>query len=128
MANIILDVLHSRYIKLLKTDSDGYGYCCYCGCKIHMNRCENAHYITRGHGILRYNEYNCNISCRKCNQDDITELYRCYLIKNYGIEVVEYIESIKNNYFKLTIAEQQKMKVELRAKIKELKLTKDFEI
>lgn len=125
--NKTLDILHSRYIKLLKSDEKGLVNCCYCGKIIYVRDSEAAHYITRNHGILRYNEYNVNPSCISCNRDDHTELYRAFLIKNYGIETVEYIESIKNNYFKLTIAEQQEMKVELRAKIRGLKMKKDFE-
>lgn len=72
---------------------------------------------------LRFNELNVHLQCEHCNTSLSANLinYRINLIKKIGVQNVEYIEG-PHEPLKLTIPEIKDLKVEYRAKIKELEL------
>lgn len=123
-----LIILFSKYIKLRDTNESGRGNCCYCGRGITFYSCEAAHFITCGHEILRFNEINVNISCITCNRTDITEIYRAFMIKKYGIDRTEAIESIKNDYSGKSESDYADMYIELRKKAVKLASEKNFKV
>jgi hypothetical protein len=82
-----------------------------------------GHYRSVGaHPELRFNEFNVNLQCRKCNGywgGNLIE-YRKGLIKKYGVEVVEWLEG-PHEADKLSIPEIKEKIEYYRGKIKELK-------
>ena len=84
-----LDAVFSKFIRLRDSDSKGICKCITCNTPHHWTKLDNGHYIKRQYMSTRFNEFNCNSQCRKCNwlEQGANELYREALIKKYGQEI-----------------------------------------
>jgi hypothetical protein len=109
----------NEFIRLSQKGSD----CISCG---NSDPTDAGHYRSVGaHPELRFNEFNVNLQCRKCNGywgGNLIE-YRMGLIKKYGVEVVEWLEG-PHEPVKLSIPEIKEKIEYYRKKIKEMKSEK----
>jgi len=100
-----LDRIFSKYIRLRdrigKTDCIK---CISCGKLVHWQESDCGHYINRAKMNLRYNEKNCHAQCRKCNRFEEGNMsgYSLGLIRKYGANIIEILESSKNQHHKYT--------------------------
>jgi hypothetical protein len=125
----------SDYLKLAQTVfntfirmRDKNDPCISCGTE-KSNLYDSGHYRSVGSNPqLRFNEFNVNKQCRKCNGywgGNPIE-YRKGLIKKYGIEIVEQLES-DNEPKKYNIESIKDLIKEYRLKIKLLKIDKSID-
>lgn len=57
---------------------------------------DNGHFVSRGHKIVRFNEMNCNLQCKRCNKwkgGEYTK-YRFAIRDKYGVGVAEELEQL----------------------------------
>ena len=84
----------NAYIR--KRDSeDGYFTCISCGQTKTTDLMDCGHFApVKGGSALRFDEYNCNGECKKCNGFDEFHLigYRRGIINKYGESVLIYLE------------------------------------
>jgi hypothetical protein len=82
------------------------GRCYTCGMVKEPSEMQAGHYISRTCLALRFDEMNVHCQCYGCNcmkhGDIIT--YREHLVKDYGLESVERLESRRHESVKLTSA------------------------
>jgi hypothetical protein len=121
-----LDDLFSEYIRLRDSDTNGICTCISCGFKDHWKDMDCGHYIVRKHMSLRFSERNCNAQCQNCNRFKYGNLkgYSMGLIRKYGPNILEELNTAKNQTVKIGRYEIEIMKAELKSKIKELKKVK----
>lgn len=82
-----------------RDSENGYFTCISCGLVHDTSYMDAGHYVpVKNHAIFRYNEFNVNGECKKCNGFDAFHLvnYRKNLIKKIGEENVEYLENNRN--------------------------------
>jgi hypothetical protein len=91
-----LDEIFAEWVKLNFIDvHEGELFCVTCHCKLTLKTAENGHYVTRGHGALRYDRLDNNPQCHNCNQalGGNLERYREYLVNVYGEVKVALMEN-----------------------------------
>lgn len=116
-----LDEVFSLYIR--QRDSvNGAGWCISCGCQVNVKEADNGHYIDRKHMATRFNENNCNIQCKSCNQfkKGNIEQYRKRLIRKIGEEAVVELEALRNTMVKYSQTEINELIIVYKQKIKDL--------
>lgn len=102
------DRVFSIYIR--KKDSvNGYARCVTCGHRDKWERLENGHYISRRYMQIRWDEMNCHVQCKKCNQTLGGNLakYKDYLIRLYGYDPTEILKSRVRTKGKVSLADIQ---------------------
>ena len=95
-----LDGLFQRNRVLEETDDDGYGNCWSCGKNLFYRGrdSQGGHFLPKsvtGYHPMRWNKDNCHLQCSGCNNyksGNIVE-YRKKMVKEYGLEYVEEMES-----------------------------------
>lgn len=105
-----LDIVFSKFIAY-RDYKNGWN-CFICGKKITSKAFgETGHFIRRQHMPTRYNELNCNFICVDCNRDDPEheKHYKFAMIRAYGIDVVEGLETRKISFQKFMRFELQEM-------------------
>jgi hypothetical protein len=122
----ILDRIFSEYIRLSKSDDNGYCRCITCGNIYHWKEIHCGHFIGRANKAVRYNEMNCNPQCVRCNSFRSGEhhAYRIILCEKYGnkeVEKLEYEALLGGSY---DIYWLQEKIIEYRSKVKILKIEK----
>lgn len=99
--------IFNAYIR--KRDSqDGYFTCISCGRTLTTDQMDAGHFApVKGGSALRFDEYNVNGECKKCNGFDEFHLigYRRGIIEKYGIEILIYLENNARNIKKWTRTE-----------------------
>lgn len=99
--------IFNAYIR--KRDSeDGYFTCISCGRTLPTDQMDAGHFApVKGGSALRFDEYNVNGECKKCNAFDEFHLigYRRGIIEKYGIEILIYLENNARNIKKWTRTE-----------------------
>lgn len=105
------DVLHSKYIRLRDSDSNGYGECITCGATKHYKEAQCGHFVTRANNKLRYDELNTNLQCVGCNMFKSGEqyLYSKALDEKYGPGTAEELHQQRHDTHKLTIQELEEI-------------------
>jgi len=114
---------YNKYIRLLKSDSKGYGICVTCGTKVHYKNADAGHFV---HG-LNFVLDNQHIQCKRCNMylsGNLIE-YTLYMIKTYGIGRVEELRQEKNKLHKYTIPELKEMRAVFKQYIANLQAIKE---
>jgi len=93
------DKIFSLYIRQRDADENGYIRCISCGAVRRWRKADTGHYLKRQHMATRFDEVNSNCQCKPCNsfEQGNNVNYRIGLIKKYGLEVVEKLESKRNN-------------------------------
>ncbi len=89
-----------RYVRLLKTNSSGQGFCISCGKPIIYNACDGGHYIVRSVRPTELELDNVWAQCKICNgmKEGNSAQYRRHLIEKIGIERVERLENLDSAY------------------------------
>ena len=124
------DKYFSQFIRLRAADENGIGKCITCGRIGEVKYMDCAHYVKRQFQATRYNEINCQLQCKHCNNfmqgNDVK--FRQYLIEKYGEGAVIVLEStkkktVKRGRFELdAIADHYKGIVEREQKERGLKI------
>ena len=99
--------IFNAYIR--RRDSrDGYFTCISCLETKTVDQMDAGHFApVKGGSALRFDEYNVNGECKKCNGFDEFHLigYRRGIIEKYGIEILIYLENNARNIKKWTRTE-----------------------
>lgn len=108
-----LDRVFSIFIRTRYMDFQGIAKCFTCGQYEHWRKgghMQCGHYISRDNKPLRWHEENCQTQCVRCNIT-LKGNYPAYsqaLIRKHGVGILDKLEIIKNNEFKL---ERGKLKI-----------------
>jgi hypothetical protein len=97
----------NRYIRT-RDSQDGYFTCIACGQVKSQDVMDAGHYVpVKGSSALRFDEYNVNGECKKCNGFDGFHLigYRKNLIQKIGQEMVDWLENNQRTIKKWTRSE-----------------------
>lgn len=102
-----LDKIFSEAIRLRDADDNGFIRCISCQSVKRWREADNGHYIRRGPKTTRWDERNCNAQCKQCNglQDGNKSGYTKGLIRKYGPEIIEILESTKSETTHITNSE-----------------------
>ena len=106
-----ISTLQQKFNKHIRDRDKDLG-CISCGIKV--SNPHAGHYLpVRWYGWLRFNEYNCNAQCPKCNRKNNFLGYRLGLIKKYGIDVLNDLErkGLKGKPKNSTWSDKRKQKV-----------------
>lgn len=105
------DALHSRYVRLRDSGTDGYGECITCGARKFWKDAQCGHFVTRANNKLRYDEMNTNLQCVGCNMFKSGEqyLYSKALDEKYGAGTAEELHQQRFDTHKLTIQELEEI-------------------
>jgi len=99
--------IFNAYIRQ-RDSQDGYFTCISCGRTLTTDQMDAGHFApVKGGSALRFDEYNVNGECKKCNGFDEFHLigYRRGIIEKYGIEILIYLENNARNIKKWTRTE-----------------------
>ena len=102
------DRVFSTYIRK-KSSINGYCRCVTCGTRDKWQNMDNGHYLSRRYMQIRYDEMNCHVQCKRCNQTlsgNLTK-YKDYLIKTYGFDPTEMLKRRVQTRGKVTINDIQ---------------------
>lgn len=79
------DRVFSIYIRLRYAEN-GEAYCVTCGAHGPWRGMQNGHFISRRKMNLRWDEVNCNVQCKHCNETLAGNLskYRTFIVAQYG--------------------------------------------
>uniref|UniRef100_A0A6H2A4B5 Putative lambda recombination protein n=1 Tax=viral metagenome TaxID=1070528 RepID=A0A6H2A4B5_9ZZZZ len=93
--------IFSVYVRLRDSNSQGYLNCISCGELVHYKKAHAGHYIPTGFRYIKFNEYNVNGQCVRCNAflQGNTDSYRHNLIDKAGLDIVEGLERDKHKIF-----------------------------
>ena len=99
------------------------GVCFTCGCKKKWQEQQNGHYVSRNYLATRYDEKNCHAQCVSCNvfRHGLLTTYALKLIKRYGGNILQELDTLKNKPIKMTISDYQSLIDLYNSKIKKLK-------
>ncbi len=118
--------IFSRYVRLrdclLTTGSEDYGKCFTCGEIVDYESSQCGHFISGRGNSLFFEEANSHLQCGKCNTSlgGNPEIYRMKMIKKYGLEEVERLESLRHVPRKIRESEFKDLAVKFKAKFKTL--------
>ena len=89
--------IFSEYIRRRNASCD-YAACCSCGRVTLWKDMDAGHFISRVHAYLKYDERNVHAQCKGCNafKQGNYAGYREFMIKTYGVKVVEQMELERN--------------------------------
>lgn len=110
-----LDKVFSLYIRY-RDD----GQCFTCPKKEHPKKMQNGHFVPRQYLSVRYDEKNCNCQCYACNMlyNGQPSKYAINLIKKYGNNIIEDLESHRKDITKLTPEWYEQKILEYKEKLK----------
>ena len=118
-----LDRIFSQYIRLRKTDSNGYGQCYTCGAERFWREVDAGHFMSRSCMSTRWDEQNVQFQCKRCNGFRSGEqfMFARHLDQEYGEGTAE--ELLHNSKFtaKFSQAELQSMVEYYTKKVNDLK-------
>jgi 5-methylcytosine-specific restriction endonuclease McrA len=117
-----LDTVFSIFIRTRDSDENGICKCFCCGKIAHYKEMDCSHFVNRKHLALRWNEINCQTTCRSCNRFDEGNLpaFALSLQKKYGSDIIEKLLSQKNTTVKFTSFELKVMTDHYKELIKKL--------
>lgn len=121
-----LDQVFSQYIRLKAANDNGFCRCVTCGTMWRWNAIQNGHYIKREHMGTWFDERNCHPCCYRCNVElgGNLENYKRYLIRTYGVKVLEELESAGRSLAKWTVFDYQEKIAYYKEEVKRLKKEK----
>ena len=71
-----LDKWFSLYIRLREATSQGFAQCFTCGKIDYYKKLQCGHFQSRRHHATRWNEWNCQVQCVKCNMFEQGEQWK----------------------------------------------------
>ena len=116
-----LDAVFSKFIRLRDSDDNGTVRCFCCGKIGHYKDMDCSHFVNRKHLSLRFNEINCQTTCRSCNRFDEGNLpaFAIHLQEIHGTGIIAKLLASKNNYIKLSQFDVDTLEVYYKMKVKE---------
>jgi hypothetical protein len=95
-SRILKDKLDKLVSELVRRRDNGVCYSC--GKKDHWKNCDAGHYVKRGCWRLRYDLRNIHCQCKRCNcfMGGNMDNYAVHLIKDYGAEILDEFQKLKN--------------------------------
>ena len=117
-----LDTVFSQFIRLRDSNNEGIAICISCGTPGFWKYGDCGHYISRKYLALRWEEKNVGFQDKECNifgQGEQVKFQKG-LIKRYGPDVIEYLETKKHNRFNADRFVYQYLIDEYKAKLKAL--------
>jgi hypothetical protein len=102
MSKKLLHSLDGYFSKFIRQRDlvNGIATCFTCGKKDSWQNMDCGHFIPRGYIYTRFNEINCQVQCKECNQfkNGNLEVFEMELTEKYGIEKVN---ELKDSKFKI---------------------------
>lgn len=113
------DRLFSKYIRL-KYSQDGYVTCYTCPTTRAIEHQQCGHFIKRAHLNTRWDEENCRVQCRACNEflDGNYKVFLRRLKKEIGHLAFEALERRKNTLKIMKKADYELLIEDLKLKLK----------
>lgn len=124
-----LDKWFSLYIRLRYATAEGIAQCFTCGKIDHYKKLQCGHFQSRRHHATRWNEWNCQVQCVKCNMFEQGEQYRfgIYLEGKYGEGTSRELIVLSQTTIKKTRIEYEEDISYYKAIVKNLKKEKGIE-
>ncbi len=96
-----LDVVFSKWVRLLETDGGKNGKCVTCGRTLPYSELDCGHFVSRNWTALRWNPINCHVQCKRCNRflGGQIEEYFIWMENTYGRAVVDDLIGHKHDTF-----------------------------
>lgn len=123
-----LDGIFSAFIRLRDADNSGTVTCFVTGARIFWRDADAAHWIVRAKMPTRYDERNvhaCSIDSNRFDPDH-TQMYSARLRERYGKELEQELISKASGLQKFTRPEMERMIMDYKRKVKELKKQKEL--
>lgn len=94
----LLDKEFSRYWRMSQVETHGYCRCFICNKLLSYENACIGHYKSRRYISTRFNPFNANVICYKCNeinskQPEILKIYKENIINTYGVLALADIEN-----------------------------------
>ena len=117
-----LDKVFSEYIRRRNADDLGFITCFTCGVKRHWKDQQAGHFQSRSHHSTRWDEFNVQVQCVKCNMFRQGEQYKfgLYLDERYGKGTAKDLEKRAKTIVKLNRVDYEEAIERYKQKIKEL--------
>ena len=124
------DKWFSYFIRLRDSDENGFVRCCTCGLGRLWKYVDCGHYVGRQHNGSRFSETNCAGQCKGCNkfEEGRKDKHRDYILKKYGQQELDLIESSKRHNRQLKQFELDYIENEYKEKAKALAKSKGIKI
>lgn len=121
-----LDSLFSRYKRLSALMGSGYIRCVTCGGFFTFRQTDCGHYVGRACMALRYEDKNTGCQCHHCNRysEGVKDQFAIYLQRKYGSDILEWLNTKKQETKFYTHTELEELVIVLKAKVKELEIKK----
>ena len=115
-----LDVIFSQYIRLSRSDKNGFCTCITCGKKGHWKNggIQAGHFMSRKHYSTRFNEDNVHPQCVACNMFRAGEQYKYSIF--LGMDKANDLFLQSQKIVKFTNNEIEQMITEYSEKLKKL--------
>lgn len=123
-----LDTIFSQYIRLDRTDDNGYGECVTCRTKLFWKELQNGHYFSRGKYPTRWDEDNCHLQDYRCNvvlKGNYIE-YTLFMLDSYGREFVDALKYKSTNGDKISTPDLHNMIEKYSLEVSRLKQEKSL--
>lgn len=122
MLQQLLDKIFSVYTRLKYANQFGFCKCITCGEMMLWTKIQNGHYIDRRHIATRYDERNCHPQCPRCNIGlrGNHDKYKHAIILEYGVKVLEELESGKRSMEKWAVADYQEKITYYKSEVKRM--------
>lgn len=94
-----LDIVFSKYIRLRDK-----GICITCGKQDEIGKMDCGHYVSRIYKPTRWHEKNCSCQCPHDNRfmEGCKDVFALKLQEKYGNNILQELNTLKNQVFKLT--------------------------
>jgi hypothetical protein len=117
------DTIHSTYIRLRDSDTNGYATCITCNDRKPYKTMQCGHFVSRRVNALRFDELNTNAQCVGCNMFKSGEQYAYSkaLDMKYGDGTAESLWNRRFETHKLSIGELLAIIDERKQMVAELK-------
>lgn len=120
-----LDVIFSKYIRLMSRDRYGMVKCYTCDYREEPKKLQAGHWIPRQHKVTRWEPWNVHPQCYACNMHfgGRPQEYRERLVDEYGEEEVEEMALRRHEVRQFSRDELKELIEEYKAKVTELEMT-----
>ena len=124
-----LDKWFSLYIRLREATNEGVVQCFTCGKIGHYKKLQCGHFQSRRHHATRWNEWNCQVQCVKCNMFEQGEQWKFGLNINakYGEGTSKELEFLAQTTVKFSRVDYEENIRHYKALVINLKKEKSIE-
>jgi hypothetical protein len=127
-----IDRVHSIWIRLQATDENGNAKCKCCPAELNFGSLVCGHFIKRRHTQFRWSPLNTDAICPECNgieeSDSLAEPMRDYKVSTLGKEVVEEMEKLIHQPYKISKYDKETLLKTRRLQCRKLLEDKNFTV